>query len=78
MHAQDIIVYLIVVAAIGYLVRLVWLTSKGKKGCHCGTGGCGAKKAAPGPQLVQISLGPSLNGSAPPKRDVGDKPITGK
>lgn len=65
---QDAIVYLIVAAAVVYLARGVWQTSRGKKGCgSCGTG-CGVKKAPPPAAggLIQISLnGTSANITKP-------------
>ena len=52
---QELIVALIVLAAIAYLVRSVRAAAKG--GCGCGTSGCAKKPAAPaGDGLIQISL----------------------
>jgi hypothetical protein len=53
---QEIIVYLIVLAAAAYLARMVWSAFVGSGGgCNCGPKGCGAKKAEAQP-LIQISL----------------------
>jgi hypothetical protein len=75
---QDIVVYIIVALAAGYVIRLAWLSLAGKKGCGgCGSDGCktkaGAAKATP--QIIQIDLNssfkPHLNGSSamtPPRK----------
>lgn len=53
---QDVIVYLIVIAAIAYLVRQWVQTGRGKKSCGGCSGGCGGKTTTPTP-LIQIQMG---------------------
>ncbi len=68
---QELIVYGIVVLAVVYLARTLWLSARGKKGCGCESGGCGKMKAnattqAPREGLVQVTLnfkGSSANGT---------------
>lgn len=83
MNVQDILVYLIVAAAVAYLVRTYWLSSKGKKGCGCAGGGCGAGKKVVGrasldPQsgLIQISMLPHSNGSRKKPKEQPRPPST--
>jgi hypothetical protein len=64
---QDHIVFLIVALAVGYLVRMLWLSSQNKKGCGCDAGGCSKGNLKAGSQppqnaLVQVTL--NFNGSA--------------
>jgi len=71
MMAQDIVVYLIVLAAVVYLGRTLILAAAGRKACGgCGSGHkCGSTKvgavppAGPG-QLIQIGLGSGFQGGA--------------
>ena len=52
---QDIAVYLIVGGAATYLVRHLFLTTRGDKSCG-GCGGCSKAPKKAEPQLVQIDL----------------------
>jgi len=76
---QDLIVYLIVLAAVVYLARTWTATGKGSKGCGCASGGGCSKIKKTTPQvpattaLIQINLnGLSDNREAnqliPPRR----------
>jgi hypothetical protein len=60
MMLQNVIVFLIIAAAVAYLARLTWLSMIGKKGCGCGSGGgcskAGGMSRPPANGLVQISL----------------------
>lgn len=73
---QHILVYLIVAAAVFYLVRTLWLASRGEKGCgSCsGTGECSAAKGAPSQPappaaLVQITVNTRRTAPRPPAPD---------
>jgi membrane-associated phospholipid phosphatase len=57
---QDVIVFLIVCAAGGYLGRHWWQSMKGGKACGGCAGACGKPAAKPQPQLVQIDLNGSF------------------
>ena len=59
---QELIVILIVVAAVAYLARQTWLSLRGKKSC-C-EGGCSKVSTQKKNELVQISL----NGKTLPVR----------
>ncbi|HEX8236790.1 MAG TPA: FeoB-associated Cys-rich membrane protein [Abditibacteriaceae bacterium] len=43
---QELVVYLIVALAAGYLVRNLWLSAQNKKGCGCDSGGCSKLKSS--------------------------------
>jgi hypothetical protein len=64
---QELIVYLVVALAAGYLVRTLWLSAQNKKGCGCDSGGCSKVKGKASTQpprdaLVQVTM--NFNGSA--------------
>jgi hypothetical protein len=64
---QELIVYGIVVLAVAYLARTLWLSARGKQGCGCDSGGCGKMKTnastqSPREGLVQVTL--NFNGSS--------------
>ncbi len=44
---EKILLVVIGVAAVGFIVRLLWKEAKGEVQCHCGEGNCGGKKNDP-------------------------------
>ncbi len=52
---QDVVVVVIVIAAVGYLGQRCWLMVSRRGGGSCGCGDACPQKSAPSPTIVQIS-----------------------
>jgi|GEM_PF-4210679 len=65
MILQEIVVFLIVAAAVAYICRMLWGALFGKGGCHSCSSNCGShgakddsKKAAMPQHLIQLQTEP--------------------